>query len=144
MASRAAGVLTGRLGNTLFLLRDNAAATLTFLEELTRTCDMSSASTDDVLQATVADLPSFILLLLTAQHVAHTYRDNQQRITIDPEDTLEFVEMTMMLSSENQYRIMQALSLQLMSPDTTEMAVLDNNLLDEMTLEILASRDKAR
>jgi hypothetical protein len=104
---------------------------------------MSSTSTDDVLQATVADLPSFILLLLTAQHVAHTYRDSQHFITIDPEETLEFVEMTMMLSPSNQQRIMQALSSQLMSPDMSAMAAaLNDELLDEMTLEILASRDR--
>jgi hypothetical protein len=119
------------------------------LEELTETCRLNSAISKDILQPLTADMPNFILLLMTAQHIANTYQIRTgtapqpqiEQIDIDPEETLEFVMLTMMLSPENQLQVIAALSSQMMTENDYAI-YLDDELLDELILEILASRDK--
>jgi hypothetical protein len=86
--------------------------------------------------------PGLIVLFLTAQHVGDAYHTTASPLIIKPEETIESVEMMMLLSTERLNRILEILC-SLLANDATQNHSLDEDVddfeIDEMVLEMLNS-----
>jgi hypothetical protein len=127
---------------------------MAFIEELMWTCGMTEASASsnkdryhsgrERLQVIPSEEPpGLIVLFLTAQHIANIYHTTASPVIIKPEETIEFVEMTMLLSMERQNRILEILCSLLVDSATQIDSLVedvDDFEIDEMVLEMLNSK----
>jgi hypothetical protein len=124
---------------TLFLLQDCETATNAYLEELRKTYYLDAA-TKYTFHATVADLPTLTVLVLTARYIIERYcqTDSPELCAenVDPEAILEFVAMTRLLSADNQNKVVSALASLLSSTTILGMKILDDATLDDLALEM--------
>jgi hypothetical protein len=91
---------------------------------------------------TYKDLPSFALLQVGAHLVADKL-ELPIGIRVNPADTLEFVEPTLMLRPDSQHRVCQAL-FSWVTGDNYGSIWLGEGTFDGSTLEILAARERSR
>jgi hypothetical protein len=131
------------LAHILHLWKHQPHAIMSFTDEIrspsrTKPCVPQAPQLDK----SSKDLPSFVLLQLNAHLVAEKLQ-LPIKARVNPADTLEFVELTMMLGPDSQNRICQAFRSWL-SGDSDGSTWLDEGTLDELTLEILATRERDR
>jgi hypothetical protein len=132
-----AGLFT--IAQTLHAFRNNIDVAIAFTKHLEKTCQLASPPRSLTQSILETGLPSFILLQETARHVSQKLLLDCH---IDPVDALEFVELTMTLSSAKMNSIVAALSSWLIGSGTLDLVVLDNRVLDDMMNEIQAKTPK--